>query len=101
MVPIRLGKGHLKPSSKDIEELLRPQKDTEYNTKILESVRALEDKSLRKIGHLAYYPTCKTSSSQLGYLKDWALVEMNPAKFTHSPRRKRVPAVYCIQASEE
>lgn len=79
---------HLKPSSRDTEQRDRLQEEVIYRTKVFDSLQALKDKPCRQIGHLAFHPKFETSSSQPGYLKDWALVEMDPEKFIHGPKNK-------------
>ncbi|KAK6218714.1 hypothetical protein LQW54_002637 [Pestalotiopsis sp. IQ-011] len=81
-------KAHKKPSSQETEERDRLRKEVAYLTEVFDSLQALEDKPSRQIGHLAFLPKGETSSSQFGYLKDWALVELDLEKFTHGPENK-------------
>ncbi|KAI4592619.1 hypothetical protein KJ359_011070 [Pestalotiopsis sp. 9143b] len=81
-------KAHMKPSKQQTEVRDRLQKEVAYRTKVFDSLQALKDKPSRQIGHLAFLPKGETSSSQLGYLKDWALVELDSEKFTHGPENK-------------
>ncbi|RYC56116.1 hypothetical protein CHU98_g10092 [Xylaria longipes] len=70
-----------RPTQQAKESLAELQNIAAYNVKIIEHLTKLEKKDKRKIGHLAYYPNLEISSLRPGYLKDWALIELNPDKF--------------------
>ncbi|KAI0485359.1 hypothetical protein F4859DRAFT_470722 [Xylaria cf. heliscus] len=69
------------------DRLLRQtlQELIDYYTSVAQVLKDIEDRKERQIGHLAYYPGCSISARQPGYLRDWALVELDARKFTISP----------------
>jgi hypothetical protein len=79
---------HKPPTEKEINFLQYYQFQAVYNSKILELVKTLDQKIKRKIGQLAFLPTYLISSRLLGYLKDWALVLLDPGKFVADPENK-------------
>ncbi|KAK6068605.1 hypothetical protein SCUP234_04747 [Seiridium cupressi] len=79
---------HKCPTKHDIDLLRVYQEAADYNTKIIELLETIEDKGERNIGHLAVHANFEVSSRQRGYLRDRALIELDPHKFTHSPENK-------------
>ncbi|KAK9414305.1 putative Peptidase S7 domain-containing protein [Seiridium unicorne] len=91
---------HKCPTKQDIDLLRVYQEEADYNTKIIDLLETIEDKKDRKIGHLAFHPNFEVSSRQPGYLRDWALIELDPHKFTHSPENKVFIGYYQTQISD-
>ncbi|TRX89539.1 hypothetical protein FHL15_009583 [Xylaria flabelliformis] len=73
------------PTEKDRLRLQKLQASVDYHTSIAQVLKDIEDRKDRQIGHLAYYPGCSISARQPGYLRDWALVELDVRKFTLPP----------------
>lgn len=70
------------------EARLQPQMvqaSVDYITSVAQVLKDIEDRKERQIGCLAYYPGCSISARQPGYLRDWALVELDVRKFTLPP----------------
>ncbi|KAI0973709.1 hypothetical protein F4678DRAFT_459198 [Xylaria arbuscula] len=79
---------HKCPTEAQMAGLNRRQNQAAYNETIIRHSEILRPKEKRKIGHLAYHPSYEVSSLQPGYLKDWALVELDPTKFLKGPENK-------------
>ncbi|KAI0553360.1 hypothetical protein F4679DRAFT_580580 [Xylaria curta] len=76
------------PTEEDEKHLLELQVEVAYNAKIIENLAKIKEKNEREIGHLAYHSNLQISSLRPGYLKDWALIELNPDKFVNGPENK-------------
>ncbi|TGJ83882.1 hypothetical protein E0Z10_g4893 [Xylaria hypoxylon] len=81
-------KKNRRPTEKEATHLVKLQSGAAYNAKTIEHLAKLEQKDKRKIGHLAYHSSFEISSLRPGYLKDWALIELNPEKFVNGPENK-------------
>ncbi|KAI0095723.1 hypothetical protein GGR51DRAFT_553863 [Nemania sp. FL0031] len=79
---------HRRPNELFLKDLAARQDRAAYNRRVMEHAEKLEEKDTRKIGHLAYHPSLQVSSLRPGYLKDWALVELDPDKFADQPENK-------------
>lgn len=64
------------------------EKRSKYNKDIIEAIGKISHKMDRQIGHLAFCPKMELSPDQPGYLKDWALIELDPNKFSKAPDNK-------------
>ncbi|KAI1288944.1 hypothetical protein F5Y03DRAFT_388951 [Xylaria venustula] len=73
------------PSEEDREHLTSQQKDLAWNNSVVKILEQMVDRKDRKIGHLAFLPSFALSSRRPGYLKDWALVELDLKNFSSSP----------------
>ncbi|TGJ79857.1 hypothetical protein E0Z10_g8918 [Xylaria hypoxylon] len=73
------------PTEKGRLDLQRLQEFVDYHTSVAQVLKDIEDRKERRIGHLAYYPGFSISARQPGYLRDWALVELDVQKFTLPP----------------
>ncbi|KAI1270908.1 hypothetical protein F5Y07DRAFT_393159 [Xylaria sp. FL0933] len=78
----------MRPTEKHAKALDRLQSSAAYNARIIKNLEKLKHKDRRVIGHLAYHSSLEISSLRPGYLKDWALVELNPDKFVNGPENK-------------
>ncbi|KAJ2989906.1 hypothetical protein NUW58_g3227 [Xylaria curta] len=76
------------PTEKDRLQLQRLQASVDYHTSVAQVLKDIENRKERQIGHLAYYPSSSISARQPGYLRDWALVELDVRKFTLPPANK-------------
>ncbi|KAI0502720.1 hypothetical protein F5B22DRAFT_632301 [Xylaria bambusicola] len=76
------------PTEKDFLNLKKIKDSIEHDNLVKEALEKIDDRKERQIGHLAYYPGCSISSRQPGYLRDWALVELDVRKFTLPPANK-------------
>ncbi|KAI1636250.1 hypothetical protein F4809DRAFT_662702 [Biscogniauxia mediterranea] len=59
-----------------------------YNTSIIEHIKAVSEKEKRIIGYLAFHPSLEVSSQQPGYLRDWALIKLDPKNFIRNPENE-------------
>ncbi|KAI0197108.1 hypothetical protein EV127DRAFT_403233 [Xylaria flabelliformis] len=73
------------PTEVDRLQLQKIQALVDYHTSVAQVLKIIEDRKERQIGHLAYYPGCSISARQPGYLRDWALVELDVRMFTLPP----------------
>ncbi|KAJ8129167.1 hypothetical protein O1611_g4464 [Lasiodiplodia mahajangana] len=73
------------PTEKDRLQLQTIQASVDYHTSVAQVLEDIENRNERQIGHLAYYPDFSISARQPGYLRDWALVELDVRKFTLPP----------------
>ncbi|KAI0865209.1 hypothetical protein F4860DRAFT_462686 [Xylaria cubensis] len=78
-------KNILPPTEEDRLQLQKIQALVDCYTSVAQVLKDIEDRKERQIGHLAYYPGCSISARQPGYLRDWALVELDVRKFTLPP----------------
>ncbi|GAW18663.1 hypothetical protein ANO14919_081440 [Xylariales sp. No.14919] len=79
-------KGVPKPTEAERKNLASKQKSLAHNTRVLRALGQIVDGNQRQIGHLAFHPSFTISpEQQRGYLRDWALIELDPKKFTRSP----------------
>ncbi|XXH03970.1 Omega-amidase nit3 [Hypoxylon texense] len=79
---------HKRPTQEDTRRLHVIGSAARYNRKIIESLKMIGKKDDRKIGDLAFHPNFQLSTRRPGYLKDWALVELDEEKFLHGPENK-------------
>ncbi|KAI1824239.1 hypothetical protein F4861DRAFT_507270 [Xylaria intraflava] len=79
---------HRRPLEEDDKTLEELQNTIAYNEKITDCLEEIREKEKRIIGHLAYHPILEVSSKRPEYLKDWALIELDPAKFLGAPENK-------------
>ncbi|KAI1490161.1 hypothetical protein F5X96DRAFT_669991 [Biscogniauxia mediterranea] len=75
-------------TKEDHESLQFLRAQIAYNTSIIEHLKAVSEKEKRIIGHLAFHPSLEVSSQQPGYLRDWALIKLDPKKFIHNPQNE-------------
>ncbi|KAI1288187.1 hypothetical protein F5Y03DRAFT_404957 [Xylaria venustula] len=73
------------PTEEDRQELQKLQALVDHRTSVAQVLKDIEARKERQIGHLAYSPGCSISTRQPGYLRDWALVELDVRKFTLPP----------------
>jgi hypothetical protein len=73
------------PTEKNRRQLQTTQALVDYQTSVAQVLEGIEDRKERQIGHLSYYAGCSISARQPGYLRDWALVELDVRKFTLPP----------------
>ncbi|RYP55221.1 hypothetical protein DL770_010933 [Monosporascus sp. CRB-9-2] len=59
-----------------------------FADKVLKCISQLAQKDKRKVGHLAFHPAFQVSARKPGYLKDWALVELDMEKYLGPPENK-------------
>ncbi|KAJ2998337.1 hypothetical protein NUW58_g352 [Xylaria curta] len=76
------------PTENDRRMLAWKQKSLAYNISAVEILEQIIDRKKRQIGHLAFLPSFTISPWQPGYLRDWALVELDPKKFIRGPDNK-------------
>ncbi|KAI1738731.1 hypothetical protein F4680DRAFT_449845 [Xylaria scruposa] len=73
------------PSERDRRLLAEEETSLAYDTSVVEILKKIVDRKQRQIGHLAFLPSFTISPRQRGYLRDWALIEVNPDKFIRGP----------------
>ncbi|PSR97195.1 hypothetical protein BD289DRAFT_451037 [Coniella lustricola] len=66
-----------RPTDQDLQQLNKWQELADWNEQITKSLSTLSDKKDRVIGHLAFHPKHELSAKEPGFLKDWALVQLN------------------------
>ncbi|RYP51684.1 hypothetical protein DL768_003082 [Monosporascus sp. mg162] len=81
-------KQHMRPTDTQRKELDSSRLGATFTSKVLECVLQLEEKDKRKVGHLAFHPAFQVSARRPGYLKDWALVELDLAKYSGPPENE-------------
>ncbi|KAI1440302.1 hypothetical protein F5Y02DRAFT_432499 [Annulohypoxylon stygium] len=79
-------KSHLQPTEVDHERLVDYAAQIDYGKKFLSLLAGMENKNARKIGQLMFHSSMELSTDQKGYLKDWALIKLDLAKFSERPR---------------
>lgn len=79
---------HKCATEKDVKALLDLQSRASYNTNITKLLKTITEKKERTIGHLAFHSNFEVSSRRPGYLKDWALIKLDPNKFIGGPENK-------------
>ncbi|KAI0532724.1 hypothetical protein GGR58DRAFT_507136 [Xylaria digitata] len=57
-----------------------------HQYRLLTAPKFIREKKERVIDHLSFHPKYEISSQEPGYLKDWALIELDPNKFINGPR---------------
>ncbi|KAI1117150.1 hypothetical protein F5Y14DRAFT_457984 [Nemania sp. NC0429] len=72
---------HRRLSEKDMEEWEAQKKHIARFDKKLELLTEIKERKARVIGHLAFHPSSEMSLLQPGYLRDWALIELDPLQF--------------------
>ncbi|TRX93636.1 hypothetical protein FHL15_005608 [Xylaria flabelliformis] len=75
----------LPPDESDRQRLAWKEESLAYNTSVVEILEKIVDRKQRQIGHLAFLPSFTISPRHRGYLRDWALVELDPNKFIRGP----------------
>ncbi|KAI1381235.1 hypothetical protein F4677DRAFT_440448 [Hypoxylon crocopeplum] len=70
-----------RPTERQTRLLLRFEKVLLYTKEIIECLKGIESKDERRIGRLAFHPNFEISTLKPGYLKDWALIELDTKKF--------------------
>ncbi|RYP91918.1 hypothetical protein DL770_001978 [Monosporascus sp. CRB-9-2] len=81
-------KQHWRPTDKQRKELESDKAAAAFIDKVLKCVSPLAQKDKRKVGHLAFHPAFQVSARKPGYLKDWALVELDLQKYLGPPENK-------------
>ncbi|KAJ3552854.1 hypothetical protein NPX13_g11017 [Xylaria arbuscula] len=71
------------PTEADRARLVEGQEVLARHTLMEKVLKMIENRDQRQIGHLAFHPDFVVSSRQHGYLRDWVLIELDPAKFNH------------------
>ncbi|KAI7781146.1 hypothetical protein LA080_015150 [Diaporthe eres] len=79
---------HKRPTERQTLRLADLQSRAAYNARVIDLFSKISHKKDRQIGHLAFCPKMELSSEQPGYLKDWALIELDPNKFSSAPDNK-------------
>lgn len=79
---------HKRPTERQTSRLAKLQSQDAYHKRIIDLFSKISHKKYRQIGHLAFCPKMELSSEQPGYLKDWALIELDPDKFSSPPDNK-------------
>ncbi|KAI1765222.1 hypothetical protein GGR53DRAFT_465567 [Hypoxylon sp. FL1150] len=79
---------HKRPTEQDMIRLAELESAAAYNKRFIELFKNISDKKDRQIGHLAFLPKLELSSDRPGYLKDWALIELDLTKFNGAPGNK-------------
>ncbi|RYP70133.1 hypothetical protein DL771_005645 [Monosporascus sp. 5C6A] len=79
---------HMRPTDLDREELDFCRARADFTHKVLKCVSQLAQIDERKVGHLAFHPAFQVSARKPGYLKDWALVELDLKNHTDPPENK-------------
>ncbi|RYO83609.1 hypothetical protein DL766_006462 [Monosporascus sp. MC13-8B] len=79
---------HLRPTDLERMQLDSVRVESAFTEKVLKCVSQLVQKDKRKVGHLAFHPALQVSARKPGYLKDWALVELDLAKYLGPPENK-------------
>ncbi|RYP24166.1 hypothetical protein DL765_000661 [Monosporascus sp. GIB2] len=69
------------PEEQDISNLRDLKAQAVHNKTIIGRMNKINEKEARKIGHLAFHPDFRVSSRTPGYLKDWALIELDNERF--------------------
>ena len=80
-------KSHRAPTEAERKDVASTQSDLAHDTAVEKILEQVEDRDQRQIGHLAFHPTYSMSPQQHGYLRDWALVQLDPSKFTRLDNR--------------
>lgn len=76
------------PTDTDREELARYKKRWTKVASILRILEKYAERKDRQIGHLAFLQSLELSPRQLGYFRDWALIELDLSKFPRAPDNK-------------
>ncbi|POS69320.1 hypothetical protein DHEL01_v212286 [Diaporthe helianthi] len=79
---------HKRPTDATTSLLAYYQSHAAYNARVINLFSKISHKKDRQIGHLAFFPKEELSSEQPGYLKDWALIELDTNKFSSAPDNK-------------
>ncbi|XXG94083.1 hypothetical protein Hte_000335 [Hypoxylon texense] len=82
------GHEHKRPTTEEIETLSHLQSRAAYNQHVVDLFSKIRCKRDRQIGYLAFHPKSELSVDRPGYLKDWALVRLDPSKFNGDPDNK-------------
>ncbi|RYP45847.1 hypothetical protein DL769_011435 [Monosporascus sp. CRB-8-3] len=82
------GKESRRPTENEISDLRDFEAKAIHNKTIIGLMKKIDGKEERKIGHLAFHPSFEVSSRTPGYLKDWALIELDNKKFLNAPDNK-------------
>ncbi|KAI1366397.1 hypothetical protein F5Y08DRAFT_351574 [Xylaria arbuscula] len=78
---------HKKPTEAARKSLVEEQAQLALHISMEKVLKEVEKRDQRQIGHLAFHPDYTVSSRHQGYLRDWALVELDPTKFNHLDNR--------------
>ncbi|KAI1777147.1 hypothetical protein F4818DRAFT_439508 [Hypoxylon cercidicola] len=81
-------KEHKRPTEQETTALTELQSLGAYNQRVIDLFSKISRKKDRQIGHLAFHPKLELSSERPGYLKDWALIELDLKKFNNNPENK-------------
>lgn len=76
---------HKRPTERETSYLAKLQSQAAYHKRVIDLFSKISHKKDRQIGHLAFCPKMELSSEQPGYLKDWALIELDPNNFSSAP----------------
>lgn len=77
---------NISPPTENARQILKWNEESlACYTSVLEILQQIMDRKDRQIGHLAFLPSFTISPRQPSYLRDWALIELDPKKFIHSP----------------
>ncbi|KAI0435507.1 hypothetical protein F4803DRAFT_557932 [Xylaria telfairii] len=73
------------PNRNDRQQLAMLKEDLSRYASTLRILTKYEERKERQIGHLAFLPSFTCSPRRLGYLRDWALIELDLSKFPRAP----------------
>ncbi|KAI1126683.1 hypothetical protein F5Y10DRAFT_293472 [Nemania abortiva] len=76
------------PSENDRQELATLKEILTRYASTLKILEKHDEKKDRQIGHLAFLQSFTLSPRQLGYFRDWALIELDLSKFPRAPDNK-------------
>lgn len=79
---------HKSPTEPETSRLAKLQSQATYHKRVTDLFSKISHKKDRQIGHLAFCPKMALYSERPGYLKDWALIEWEPNKFSSAPDNK-------------
>jgi hypothetical protein len=79
-----------RPTPVEEQHILALEARVSYNKELIESLEKVRasPKSDRIIGHVAFYPSFEISTRTPGYLKDWALIELDKHKYPKGFKNK-------------
>ncbi|KAI8946721.1 hypothetical protein F4801DRAFT_583133 [Xylaria longipes] len=78
------------PTELEEKQILALEARRSYNQELIESLEKVKASanSERVIGHVAFYPSFEVSTRTPGYLKDWALIELDKHKYPKGFKNK-------------
>ncbi|KAI0106192.1 hypothetical protein GGR51DRAFT_548822 [Nemania sp. FL0031] len=78
------------PDENDRQELATLKENLARYALTLKILEKYDERKDRQIGHLAFLQSFTLSLRQLGYFRDWALIELDLSKFPRAPDNKVV-----------